>query len=106
MKRAPKHLSKEARKEWSRIQQEYGIEDDYGIFLLTRAMECFDKICSYEKIIEDQGATLMNRFGEIRVHPLIASQRDMRSSMLQSLKMLCLDIEPLKKPGRPAERKY
>ena len=103
MKRAPQNLSKEARKEWSRIQQEYGILDDYGVFLLTRAMECFDKICSYERVIEDQGETLVNRFGEIRVHPLIAAQRDARSSMLQSLKMLNLDIEPLEKPGRPSK---
>jgi hypothetical protein len=45
--------------------------------------------------------TMKDRYGQIKVHPLCAVERDARSGFLNSLKALGLDVEPLKGIGRP-----
>jgi hypothetical protein len=44
-----------------------------------------------------------DRFGQLRAHPAVAIERDARDQMLRALKLLNLDIEPLRgRVGRPA----
>lgn len=102
MKKIPDHLSKEAKAWFSDILAEYGIEDPAGLLLLQTAMEAFDRMRGAQATIAQDGASFKDRFEQIKSHPLLATERDARSQMIQSLKALNLDLEPLKDgPGRP-----
>ena len=104
-KRAPCNLSKEAQRLWRKFLFEYEIADQGGLVILQTGLEAFDRMRSAQEKIKDSGETVQDRFGQIKAHPLCAVERDARSQMLQALKMLNLDLEPLEsKPGRPAGR--
>ena len=98
---APKTLSTEARSWWRRLATEYGIQDEAGQLLLQTALEAFDRLRSAQRTIKQDGPTVTDRWGQIKPHPLLAAERDARSGMLQSLRALNLDLEPLKDIGRP-----
>ena len=53
--------------------------------------------------IKEEGPQVKDRFGQSKAHPLLVVERDARSQMLQGLKALNFDLEPLQdRPGRPA----
>jgi P27 family predicted phage terminase small subunit len=91
----PKHLSADARRWWQEIQAEYRIVDPGGRLLLQTAMEAFDRMRQSQTIISEQGATLKDRFDQVKSHPQLTIERDARSQMIQSLKALALDPEQL-----------
>ena len=101
----PKHLSKEGQALWKRLQTEYEITDEAGFLLLQTAMEAHDRMKECQKIIGKEGLQLPDRFGQMKAHPLTVTERDSRSAMMQAVKSLNLDLEPLNdKPGRPGGR--
>ena len=100
--RAPSKLSKEAKKLWLSIKEEYQIDDKAGLLLLTTAFEAFDRLRQCQQAIEDEGATYLDRFNKPKINPLLSVERDARAQMLAALKALNLDIEPLRDgPGKP-----
>ena len=102
--KAPKTLSKEAKKWWRFIQHEYAIVDKAGLLLLQTSMEAFDRMRQCQETISAEGQTVADRFGQMKAHPLLSVERDGRSQMLAALKALNLDLEPLKNIGRPGGR--
>ena len=99
---APTGLSKEAKAWWRRLVSDYGIEDSGGELLLETALTALDRMRAAQKAIAKDGATVRDRWGQVKPHPLLPVERDARSGMLQALRQLNLDIEPLKgQPGRP-----
>jgi phage terminase small subunit len=55
--------------------------------------------------IKEEGATGLDRFGQLKPHPLLPIERDARAAMMAALKQLNLDLEPLRDgPGRPPGR--
>lgn len=103
--KTPKHLSREAKALWRRIQESYEIEDDAGLLILTTALEAHDRMKQAQAILDTDGLTVTDKFGQVKSHPLIPAERDARAAMLSALKALSLDLEPVKKPGRPAGRR-
>jgi len=99
--RAPGHLSAEARKWYRLIRSEYGIEDSGGLLILLALCEAFDRMKDAQKVIEKEGTSVKDRFGQLRMHPLCSVERDARSAIYAGLKALNLDLEPLKEIGRP-----
>src|SRR5688572_1775028 len=98
----PRALSTEARRRWRELVAEYGIQDAAGLQVLTTYAEAFDRMRSAQVRIDKEGATFTDRFGQPRPHPLLAAERDARAQMLAALKLLNLDVEPLRdRPGRP-----
>jgi P27 family predicted phage terminase small subunit len=99
--KAPNRLGAEARRWWERIMDEYGIEDAAGLLLLQTALEAFERMRAAQATIKQDGATIADRWGQIKPHPLLVTERDSRSQMIQALKALNLDLEPLRDaPGR------
>ena len=99
----PKHLSAEARKQWAAIVAEYSLDDDAGLLILTTSLEAFDRMRQAQKQIESDGATTLDRFGQLKAHPLLPVERDSRAAFMAGLKALNLDLEPLHdRPGRPS----
>ena len=101
-KSAPKHLSKEARRIFKDLCAEYGINDIAGLRILRVALEAFDRAQKARAAIDRDGMTFFDKFGQVKINPLIACERDSRAAFLAGLKALNLSLEPLHdRPGRP-----
>ena len=95
----PEGLSAEATEWWERIIGDYRIQDVAGRLLLQTALEAFSRMRQVQAIIAADGATVEDRFGQAKAHPLLTVERDSRSQMLLALKQLNFDVEPLKGTG-------
>ena len=83
--------------------EEYEITDPAGNLMLQTALEAFDRMRGAQQAIADDGATIKDRFGQLRAHPMVTVERDARAAMLAALRALNLDLEPLRdRIGRPA----
>jgi P27 family predicted phage terminase small subunit len=101
----PGHLSKEARKLWRELAEEWRIDDRAGTAILDKIGEAYDRANGARRQIDKEGLTITDRFGVEKSHPLLACERDARAQFLAGLKMLNLDLEPLRDgPGRPGGR--
>jgi len=101
----PRGLSPEARRWWHALVQEYAIEDHAGLLLLGQAMQAFDRAQEAKKLIDTEGLTVVDRFGQHKAHPAATVERDSRAAMISALRALNLDLEPLRdRPGRPGGR--
>ena len=100
--KAPSALSAEARRWWTQLVAEYGINDPGGRLLLSTALEAFDRLRQAQKLIKKDGPVVFDRFQQPKPHPLLTVERDARAQMMSALRGLNLDIEPLRDgPGRP-----
>lgn len=99
-------LSDEAKKLKKMIIADYSIDDAAGTRILDTACEAFDRMRGAQKVIERDGLTVMDRWGQVKAHPLCSVERDARAQFLAALKALNLDVEPLQHgPGRPPGRR-
>jgi P27 family predicted phage terminase small subunit len=97
----PRHLSQPARAWFGKLRAEYGIEDSGGLALLTTAAEAWDRARDARILLAKEGAVVRDRFGQQVAHPAVRIENAARAQMLQALKQLALDVEPVKRPGRP-----
>lgn len=95
-------LSKEALSLYDAIAKEYAIDDAAGKHLLRTACEAFDRMRQCQASIAEHGEAVKDKFGQLKPHPLLSAERDSRAAMLNALKQLNLDLEPLKDVGRPS----
>ena len=94
--RAPSHLSKAAAAWFITLATEYGITDAGGVATLTQAADAWDRCRQARELITKDGSVLADRFGQKVPHPAIRIETSARAQVLQALKQLNLDIEPLK----------
>ena len=99
-RRALKH-SKEAMKLVKALRGEYAIGDSGGLAILEELAANYDTIQEASQVVRRDGLTVPGDRGGVKAHPLLAVIRDARASLLQCLKMLNLDVVPLKDVGRP-----
>jgi phage terminase small subunit len=97
-----KHIRKESRAEVNRLAKEYGIDDTGGQLLLQSFADADTTERNGQDKINKEGMTCMDRFGQVKAHPLLCVIRDARAQKLMILKQLNLDLEPLRDGvGRP-----
>lgn len=89
-------LSEEAQNWHDRILTEYSIDDEAGKLLVQTALESFDRMRQAQRVIEKEGLTFKDRFGQIRNNPATTIERDAKASMLMALKQLNLDFDTIK----------
>ena len=104
MIRFKKHIRKESRQEVNKFIDEYSIKDIGGLHLLGIFADADTIERDAQDILNVEGLTFKNRFGETKSHPLLIVIRDARSQKMTALKALSLDLEPLKSVGRPPGR--
>lgn len=103
--RPPAGLSVEAKGRWREVVAEYQIADAAGLQILATYCEAFDRMRGAQRRIKAEGQTFKDRFGQLRSHPLLVVERDARAAMLQALRAMNLDVEPLRdRAGRPGGR--
>ncbi len=98
-------LSKEARGLWRQILEEWDL-DQTGQLILCAALEAHDRMREAQAELKKNGSLILpDRFGQEKSHPAVAIERDSRAAMLQGLKALGVDLEPLNDtPGRPPQK--
>ena len=104
--RPPVGLSLDAQHWWSRLTQDYAIDqhDSAGRLLLETALRAFDMMREAEGSIKKYGQVSPDKNGQLRPNPSAVILRDSRAAMLAALKSLNLDLEPLHtRPGRPGK---
>ena len=88
----PKHLSREAKRIWRKINAERILPDSY-IIILKVAMEAYDRLTYARKIIDQEGAYYRTDTGYMREHPCLRIEKDARNGFLAAWRQLNLNIE-------------
>jgi phage terminase small subunit len=97
----PKHLSRQSRAWWVEVAQNYDLEQ-HQYRTLTSAAEAFDRATQAREQVDADGLMVADRFGQQRLHPLLAVERDCRVGFLRALRELSLEVEgPEAAPARP-----
>jgi len=95
-------ISNEGKRLKKSILSEFEISDRGGLEILNRAIESFCRMREAESIIDKEGLTVVNRFGERKEHPALNTERKGRAQFLLALRQLNLDVlPPNHKIGRP-----
>lgn len=87
----PKHLRAETRAWWTRIVDEYDLPE-HALRILEAASDAWDRMQGARETLAAEGTTFTNRFGEPRVHPCVAIERDARLAFIRATRELCLDV--------------
>lgn len=101
MRKPPSHLSPAARRWWTQMQREYQISDAGGLSLLAAAADAWERCREARELLAKDGVVTTDRFGQMQPHPAVRIEHASRAQLLQALKQLNLDLEPVKTPGRP-----
>jgi P27 family predicted phage terminase small subunit len=84
----PEHLTERGKTLWRSLIGEFVLDDAAAHELLRRACEASDRADDARLVIEAEGVTFTTRFGEPRVHPAVAVERDARNALRQLLREL------------------
>ena len=90
----PSHLSREATEWFESCARNYEL-GPHHVKLLTLACEAWDRAVQARQRIEADGAFFENRFGEPRVHPAVAVERDCRIGFARLVRELGLSDEEI-----------
>ena len=86
----PKHLKADARRMWQKLQADYVLDDAAALMLLGAACEAYQRAHEARIAIDNDGAVLTDRFGQLKAHPACAIERDARGQMIAALRALRL----------------
>jgi P27 family predicted phage terminase small subunit len=102
--RAPKHLRPGTRRWWQHVVGEYDVQPHHR-HLLTLSAEALDSCAKAREILDREGMTYTDRFGQPRARPEVAIERDSRLAFARLLRELALDVEapPAEEYTRPPE---
>jgi P27 family predicted phage terminase small subunit len=99
--KSPEHLSKDGQTFFSQVIAEFEIADAAGLALLLTACEARDRAVAARRVIQAEGEVITDRYGQSKVHPACALEKDSRNGFLAALRALSLDISPALPVGRP-----
>ena len=95
---APAHLEPPTAEWWASVVDDYGLEPHH-VRLLTLAAEAWDRGQAARAVIDAEGLTFEDRFGQPKARPEVAIERNARVALARLLRELALDFEePLSTP--------
>ena len=97
---APAHLEPPTAEWWASVVDDYGLEPHH-VRLLSLAAEAWDRGQAARTIIDAEGLTFEDRFGQPKARPEVAIERDSRLSFARLLRELALDYEEPTSTPRP-----
>jgi phage terminase small subunit len=86
-KQAPKHLRSDTKRWWLSVVKEWTL-DEHHLRLLTLAAESWDRCLQAREIIDRDGLTYTDRFGQPATRPEISVERDSRIAFARLLREL------------------
>lgn len=102
-RKPPRHLSTASAAWYSAVVEAYELED-WQHRTLTVAAEAFDRLVQARGLVDAEGLTIEDRFGQSRAHPALAIERDSRIAYLRAVRELNLEVEDPSQPPRPPRR--
>jgi hypothetical protein len=85
----PVHLSRKMKVWWQSVVKDYVLEDHH-ILLLTKAAEAYDRADKAREVLDSQGLTYTDRFGQPCARPECGIERDSRLAFARLLRELNL----------------
>jgi phage terminase small subunit len=95
----PIGLKKDGKTFWMAVTTRYEILGHHRP-LLEQACRCLDRAAEIRKKIDNEGLTICSAKGEVRPHPLLVAERDLRRTYGYLVKTLGLTDENTPKRGR------
>ncbi|RYG96203.1 MAG: hypothetical protein EON58_12600 [Alphaproteobacteria bacterium] len=90
--KAPAHLRAATRRWFQGVLSDFDLEP-HDIKLLTLAAEAWDRGQQAREIVDSEGLTFTDRFGQPKARPELAIERDSRIGFARLLRELALDID-------------
>jgi P27 family predicted phage terminase small subunit len=90
---APRHLSSRAKAFWRTVLDGHILEP-FQLELLRRACEQLDRADQARAVLEREGLTTLDRFGQPKEHPAVAIERQAHLAIARLLRELNLDVSP------------
>lgn len=91
---APVHLGADGRRLWRDLIADHGIDDAAGRAMLLRACEALDRLRQVQAQIATDGLTVRGYRGQVRPHPLLATEAEQTRIILACFRTLNLDFAP------------
>jgi P27 family predicted phage terminase small subunit len=88
----PKHLGRPEQRLWREIVDTYRFDDAAALTMLRTALESHHRARQCRERIDKDGPAILDRWGQLKPHPLLAAERDARAALLSALKALNLDL--------------
>lgn len=89
---APKHLERQEKLIWKEILETYRFDDAASLTMLRTALEAHQRARKCRERIDSDGEAVLDRWGQLKPHPLLSAERDARAALLAGLKALNLDL--------------
>ena len=89
---APQELAQPERQLWESITAQHAFSDAASLSLLRTALEAHARARLCREAIAKDGMTHRDRFGQVKVHPLLSTERDARAAFISAMRTLNLNI--------------
>lgn len=99
-RQAPRHLESATGAWWRHVIDEYDLEQHHER-LLTAACEAWDRMTQAREAVTAAGLTVVDRYGQVKPHPLLSVEKDSRIAFARLVRELDLDGEPGPDPRMP-----
>lgn len=96
----PPHLTPESKRLWKAIVHDYEI-DQAALMVLAATLEAVDRRAEARAEIAKNGATCIDRFGQLKQSPWTAIERDAACTLMRGFRILGFDQEPRGELGVP-----
>ncbi|NTA35983.1 hypothetical protein [Agrobacterium salinitolerans] len=103
--KVPKHLRKPTQTWVKSVLSDYDLEEHHFKILISAA-ESWDRICAAREIVDAQGLTFNDRFGQPKARPEVAIERDNKIILARLLRELALDAPSAEAPRAPRTADY
>lgn len=90
--RVPAGLNEPGKRFWKKVLSEYQLEEAHDLERLSQACGCLDEISESEKVVEEAGRFILDRFKQVKEHPASKAIRDNKVLFCRILRELALDI--------------
>ena len=97
----PKALSREGKALWRTVTADYDLEPHH-LRLLRLFLEALDRAAEAQKVLDEGGIVITDRFGTPKPHPAVQIKRDAEVAAARLLRELDLEGEPDPSPRPPA----
>jgi len=95
--KAPSGLSDESKTLWSKIHEEYIVDQAVDIVMLERGLHALDLARAAEAQLRDDGPTVLDRFDKPKAHPCAAIARDSRAQFCAIMRQMEICPHPNQK---------
>lgn len=96
----PDHLNDRSAAFWSRMIADYDLEDPPARELLLRACEAMTRLDQARSLLDSEGLTVEDRYGQVKPHPATSVETQSRIAVARLLRELRV-LDPPDDPRPP-----